>query len=153
MGLLLRKVKSNLRRIGTGWAVAGSGTILLVVLAVLAATALDATSEPSPLIDHVADVIGAGGFTCSDAQSWSIPPKGQSTLSCGGFEIDAFSNRAGVARFLGWKEKPQDQHFLKRFGIDSYIVKGPRWLLFTSSEHLANEVRSRAGGRLLTISR
>jgi hypothetical protein len=136
-----------------GWVFAASGCVLLVLLAVGAGTVLDARAQPVPAIDHVADVLGAGGFTCSDGQSWSIPPKGQSTLSCDRFEIDAFNNRAAVSRFLGWKEKPQDEHFLRRSRLDSFVVKGPRWILFTPSAHIANELRSRAGGRLLTIAR
>jgi hypothetical protein len=149
---LISTLKRGSKGTRTGWAVGASGCIVLIVLALLAGTVLDAT-EPAPVIDHVADVLSAGGFTCSDSQSWTIPPKGQSTLSCDRFEIDAFNNRAAVTRFLSWKEKPQDQHFLKRFSVDSYIVKGPKWLLFTPSEHIANELRSRAGGRLQTISR
>ncbi|MEA2509956.1 MAG: hypothetical protein QOG21_2038 [Actinomycetota bacterium] len=151
MGLLLNKIGNG--KIRKGWAVALSGCVLLVVLAVLAGAVFDARTQPVPAIDHVADVLGAGGFTCGDAQSWSIPPKGQSTLSCDRFEIDAFNNHAAVSRFLGWKEKPQDEHFLKRFGVDAFIVKGPRWILFTPSANIAAELRSRVGGQLLTISR
>jgi hypothetical protein len=143
-------------RVGTvpkSWAAAASGCVLLALLAVLGGTVLDARSHPGPVIDHVADVLRAGGFTCSDGQFWSIPPKGQSTLNCDRFEIDAFNNRAEVNRFVGWKVKPQDARVLRRAGVDSFIVKGSRWLLFTPSAQIAEELRSRAGGRLLTVSR
>jgi hypothetical protein len=134
-------------------AVAASGCLLLLLLCLVGATVPAAKAQPNAAIDHLTDILAAKHLSCGDGDYWSIPPKGQSTLNCDRFEIDVFNNSAEVHTFLRWKKKSQDVGFLKRFQLDSFVLRGPTWVLLTPSEPIAAALRAGAGGSLITIAR
>jgi hypothetical protein len=133
--------------------VAASGCLLLLLMCLVGATVPALKTQPNAGIDHLTDILTTKHQACGDGDFWSIPPKGQSTLNCDRFEIDVFNNSAEVHTFLRWKKKSQDVQFLKRFHLDSFVLRGPTWVLLTPSERIATALRASAGGSLITIAR
>jgi hypothetical protein len=128
------------------------GCFLLMVIILIGAFVIDPHARPELAVTRLRRALAAAGVPCSSPHYWWSHPKGQSTLNCDRYQIDHFNNRAEVATFVGRATRPREAKPLKQFGVRSYLVIGPRWVVTTSSAEAASAATRAIGGRMLPVS-
>jgi hypothetical protein len=129
------------------------GVVALVLMILIAVVVIDPRAKPIPEINRLRTLAASRHIACDRPQYWWSHPKGRSVLNCTRFEIDVFNNRAEVSTFVHRRNQHRHASVLRRFGVSSYLVVGPRWLLITPSEQIAIRFASISKGRVLQISR
>jgi hypothetical protein len=129
------------------------GIVVLVLMILIAIVLVDPRAKPIPEINRLRTLMASQHIACNRPQYWWSHPKGRSVLNCTRFEIDVFNNRGEVSTFVHRRNQHRHASVLRRFGISSYLVVGPRWLLITPSEQIAIRFASISKGRILHISR
>jgi hypothetical protein len=129
------------------------GVVLLVLMILIAVVVIDPRAKPIPKINRLRTLAASQHIACDRPQYWWSHPKGRSVLNCTRFEIDVFNNRAEVSTFVHRRNQHRHASVLRRFGVSSYLVVGPRWLVITPSEQIAIRFASISKGRVLQISR
>jgi hypothetical protein len=129
------------------------GVVVLVLMILVAIVLIDPRAKPIPEIRRLRALLASQHIACDRPQYWWSYPKGRSVLNCTRFEIDVFNNHAEVTTFVHRRNQFRHASVLRRFGVSSYLVIGPRWLLITPSERIASRFASISKGRILQVSR
>jgi hypothetical protein len=128
------------------------GVVVLVLMILTAIVVVDPRAKPIPEIHRLRMLLASQHIACDRPQYWWSHPKGRSVLNCDRVEIDVFNNRAEVSTFVHRRNQHRHASVLRRFGINSYLVIGPRWLLITPSERIASRFAAISNGRVMPIS-